>query len=92
MEEEERGMPLYEYYCKDCRTKFELLTTYTESEVDVECARCHGAHVRKLISVFARSRPAGGDLGGDFADASDDFGDAGEAGEGCCGGSCGCHD
>jgi putative FmdB family regulatory protein len=87
------GMPLYEYYCKDCRSKFELLTTYTESEVDVECARCHGANVRKLISVFARTRSANSGFGGDFAaDAGDDFGDDGEGSGGCCGGSCGCHD
>ncbi len=92
-------MPLYEYYCKDCQTKFELLTTYTESLVDVECARCHGSHVRKLISVFARTRPSTPGFGGDFADAGDDFGDDGEGGEegeggegGCCGGSCGCND
>ena len=36
-------MPIYEYYCKDCRDKFELLTTYTESEVDIECSKCHVA-------------------------------------------------
>ncbi len=84
-------MPLYEYYCKDCRTKFELLTTYVESEVNVECARCHGANVRKLVSVFARPRSSSASLEGDFADSGDDFGDEGEGG-GCCGGACGCHD
>jgi putative FmdB family regulatory protein len=89
------GMPLYEYFCKDCQTKFELLTTYTESEVDVECARCHGANVRKLISVFARTRSSSStsaSFDGDFADAGEDFGDDGDGGGGCCGGSCGCHD
>jgi putative FmdB family regulatory protein len=84
-------MPLYEYFCKNCRTKFELLTTYVESEVDVECARCHGSNVRKLISVFARTRSVSGGLDADFADAGEDFGDEGDGG-GCCGGACGCHD
>ena len=87
-------MPLYESYCKDCRAKFELLTTYVESDVDVECARCHGANVRKLLSVFARpSRGGDGDDFGDFSggdygdDGGDDFG-----GGGCsCGGACGCN-
>jgi putative FmdB family regulatory protein len=88
-----QGMPLYEYYCKDCQTKFELLMTYTESLVDVECARCHGANVRKLISVFARTRHSNASVGDDFADGGDDFGDEGEGSVGgCCGGSCGCHD
>lgn len=85
-------MPLYEYYCSDCRTKFELLTTYMESEVDVECARCHGSNVRKLISVFARTRSSGSRMDDDFAGDGDDFSDEGEGGGGCCGGSCGCHD
>jgi putative FmdB family regulatory protein len=84
-------MPLYEYYCKDCRGKFELLTTYTESEVDVECAKCHGTRVRKMFSVFAAPR-GGGD---DYGDVGD-FGDDGEYASGgscaCGGGGCGCHD
>jgi putative FmdB family regulatory protein len=95
-------MPLYEYYCKDCRGKFELLTTYTASEVDVECSKCHGTQVRKLFSVFAAPRKGGddfgsdlGDFGGDYGDG-DDFGDEGEYASGgscaCGGGSCGCHD
>ncbi|HEY7021265.1 MAG TPA: zinc ribbon domain-containing protein [Ktedonobacterales bacterium] len=89
-------MPIYEYYCKDCRDKFELLTTYTESEVDIECSKCHGANVRKLFSVFARTRGGGGDFGdsGDFGDGEDY--DDGEymSGGGCAcgGGACGCND
>lgn len=89
-------MPLYEYVCKDCRNKFELLTTYTASEVDVECVKCHGSNVRKLISVVAKPRASVSDsyldaFGGDFG-SEGDYGDEGEGGDGCCGGSCGCHD
>ena len=92
-------MPIYEYYCKDCRNKFELLTTYTDSEVGVECSKCHGANVRKLFSVFARTRGDGDDFGdgGDFGDDGGDFGDdEGEYMSGgncaCGGGACGCND
>jgi putative FmdB family regulatory protein len=89
-------MPIYEYYCKDCRNKFELLTTYTESEVDIECAKCHGSNVRKLFSVFARARGGGDDFGDSDFGGGDDFGDDGEymSGGGCAcgGGSCGCND
>jgi putative FmdB family regulatory protein len=90
-------MPIYEYYCKDCRNKFELLTTYTESEVDIECSQCHGSNVRKLFSVFARARGGGDDFGDDggYGDG-DDFGDEGEYMSGgscaCGGGACGCND
>jgi putative FmdB family regulatory protein len=89
-------MPVYEYYCKDCRNKFELLTTYTDSEVDIECSKCHGSNVRKLFSVFARARGGGDDFdGGDYGDG--DFGDdEGEYMSGgscaCGGGACGCND
>jgi putative FmdB family regulatory protein len=91
-------MPIYEYYCKDCRNKFELLTTYTESEVDIECSKCHGSNVRKLFSVFARARGAGDDFGdgGDFDDGGDYGDDDGEYMSGgscaCGGGVCGCND
>ena len=90
-------MPIYEYYCKDCRDKFELLTTYTESEVDIECSKCHGSNVRKLFSVFARTRGGGSDFGesGDFGDG-DGVDDEGEYMSGgsctCGGGACGCND
>jgi len=90
-------MPIYEYYCKDCRNKFELLTTYTESEVDIECSKCHGSNVRKLFSVFARARGGGDDFGdGDFDDGGDYGDDEGEYMSGgscaCGGGACGCND
>jgi putative FmdB family regulatory protein len=93
-------MPLYEYYCQDCRTKFELLTIYTASEVDVECAKCHGTHVRKLFSVFAAPRKSSGvssdDFGADFSsDLSSEYGegegdDFDDDGEYAGGGSCAC--
>lgn len=80
-------MPLYEYYCADCRSKFELLVSYAASEADdLVCAKCQGGHVRKLLSVFAA--PRGGSDGYE-ASGGDDFGGSGG---GCCGGACGCHD
>ena len=89
-------MPIYEYYCKDCRNKFELLTTYTDSEVDIECSKCHGSNVRKLFSVFARTRGGEGDFDdGDFGDGGDFGDDEGEYMSGgscaCGGGACGCN-
>ena len=85
-------MPLYEYYCSDCRGKFETLISYQASLGEIACVKCHGAHVRKLISVVARSR-GGADADG-FGDYSDDYGaDDGydASGSGCsCGGACSC--
>jgi putative FmdB family regulatory protein len=86
-------VPLYEYYCSECRSKFELLVSYEASEAeDIVCTRCHGGQVRKLISMFARPRAvAAGEVYGDYdyAEGGDD-----DYGASCsCGGSgCGCHD
>lgn len=86
-------MPLYEFYCSDCRAKFELLTSYAASQADIACTRCGKSEsVRKLISVVARVRPGGTD--GYDSYGSDDAGDDGESdfGGGCsCGGACSCH-
>lgn len=91
-------MPLYEYYCSDCQSKFELLVSYEASAADdIVCARCHGGRVRKLLSVFARPRAvAAGDGFGDY-DGYDDYSDTGADGDfgggcACGGGGCGCHD
>ncbi len=61
-------MPLYEFYCADCRSKFEVLTSYEASQAGMVCASCHGQNVRKLLSVFARPSHGGSD-GDDFVAA-----------------------
>lgn len=85
-------MPLYEFYCADCRGKFEVLTSYEASQGDMFCTTCSGRNVRRLLSVVARpARSGGGDDFGDFGgdDGGDDFGGGG--GCSCGGGGCGCH-
>lgn len=77
-------MPLYEYYCSDCRSKFELLVGHQHAD-DVVCTRCHGEQVRRLLSVFAMAGKIGKD--GEY----DDFDSSGEGGSCGCGGSCNCH-
>jgi putative FmdB family regulatory protein len=76
-------MPLYEYYCSDCKTKFELLVSHKHAD-DIVCMKCHSEKVRRLLSVFALQY-AGADEGA--------FDDAGTSMGGCaCGnGGCGCH-
>lgn len=77
-------MPLYEYYCSDCKSKFEMLVSHRYAD-DIVCMKCHSEKVRRLLSVFAR--PIGMSADGDY-----DFDDASAPGGSCdCGGSCGCH-
>ena len=82
-------MPIYEYYCSDCRSKFEVLTSYEASQGAMICANCQGTNVRKLLSVFARPVRSGGDDFGDFGESGDDGEDYG--GSCSCGGACNCN-
>ncbi|QBD80600.1 zinc ribbon domain-containing protein [Ktedonosporobacter rubrisoli] len=77
-------MPLYEYYCSDCKSKFELLVSHQHAD-DAVCMKCQSENVRRLLSVFAAQRSGSND------DTS--YGDLPPAigGCGCGGGSCGCH-
>nr|HET6905280.1 zinc ribbon domain-containing protein [Ktedonobacteraceae bacterium] len=75
-------MPLYEYYCSDCRAKFELLVSHQHAD-DVVCMKCHSEKVRRLLSVFATSRSDGEEA---------DYDEAPTMGGCSCGsGSCGCN-
>jgi putative FmdB family regulatory protein len=76
-------MPLYEYYCSDCKSKFELLVSHQYAD-DIVCKKCHGVKVRRLLSVFARTS------GGSEDSAYDDMG-ASMGSCGCGNGGCGCH-
>lgn len=83
-------MPLYEYYCADCRGKFEVLTSYERSLDEMACTTCEGTNVRKLLSVVAR--PSRGESDGDWGNfGGDDFEGEDVSGGGCgCGGACSC--
>jgi putative FmdB family regulatory protein len=77
-------MPLYEYYCSDCRSKFELLVSHQHAD-DIVCMKCHSEKVRRLLSVFVS--PHGGDDDGNYEElSSSSMGSCG-----CGGGSCGCN-
>jgi putative FmdB family regulatory protein len=75
-------MPLYEYYCSDCKSKFELLVHHKHAD-DIVCMKCQSDNIRRLLSVFALSH----------TDGDDSFDSLPTAGGSCgCGdGSCGCH-
>jgi putative FmdB family regulatory protein len=78
-------MPLYEYYCSDCKAKFELLVSHKYAD-DVVCAKCHSERVRRLLSVFATRSGDGEDTVGEYDAAAPSMGNCA-----CGGGGCGCH-
>lgn len=46
-------MPVYEYRCKECGEKFEKLVRFSTSTSEIECPKCSGRKVDKLISAFS---------------------------------------
>ena len=75
-------MPLYEYYCADCQTKFDALRPMNKADAAIQCKNCESMRTSRALSLFAtfskshsepQSVPSGSGFGG-----------------GCCGGACGC--
>ena len=71
-------MPLYEYYCRGCDSKFEKLRQMSAADQPAECPSGHGGAMR-TVSVFATfSKGTGGET-------------MPVTGGGCaCGGACAC--
>jgi site-specific DNA recombinase len=81
----------HEYYCRDCNARFEVLTSYQKADADLICQECRGPHVRRLLSMVAKTRKDG-NAGYEFRGESDFAGDGDFGGGSCgCGGNCGCH-
>lgn len=56
-------MPLYEYACGECKTKFELLRTFSRADDPAACPSCGAERGRRLLSVFASfSRGEAGEM------------------------------
>ncbi len=46
-------MPIYEYTCRKCETKFEKLVRSMEDGPAVQCPECGSKQTEKALSVFA---------------------------------------
>lgn len=48
-------MPIYEYYCADCRKRVSVFfrTFAAASDDAARCPRCEGSHLRRLVSRVA---------------------------------------
>jgi len=51
-------MPIYEYRCQDCQTRFERLVLRAADAGEVTCPACGQKRVSQELSVFAA--PSGG--------------------------------
>ncbi|HXJ37894.1 MAG TPA: zinc ribbon domain-containing protein [Bryobacteraceae bacterium] len=46
-------MPIYEYLCESCDTKFEKLVRRAEDVLESGCPKCGQKHLRQEYSTFA---------------------------------------
>ena len=78
-------MPMYEYYCQECSTRFEQLRPLSAADTVVECPSCHYPRVQRVISLvaaIARSSDTSAPTIGDVPITS--------MGSCCSGGGCSC--
>ncbi len=45
-------MPIYEYLCKDCGVRFEILRSIKDADTPIHCESCQGEHTQRTLSVF----------------------------------------
>ncbi len=48
-------MPIYEYKCDNCETKYDMFHKSTVRHEDIMCPKCGSDKQRKLFSAFATS-------------------------------------
>jgi len=45
-------MPIYEYICKDCGARFEMIRSIKDADNSIPCKSCHGDQTQRALSVF----------------------------------------
>ncbi|MFC2003693.1 zinc ribbon domain-containing protein [Chloroflexota bacterium] len=52
-------MPIYEYECKKCGGRFELLRSIKDNDNDIRCPKCGKDSPKRLLSSFGTTSSAG---------------------------------
>jgi putative FmdB family regulatory protein len=60
---EEIWMPIYEYTCKKCANKFELLRRFSDT-AEVTCPKCGSIEVERKVSAFTCGSSGAGSRSG----------------------------
>ncbi|MBN1638628.1 MAG: zinc ribbon domain-containing protein [Ignavibacteriales bacterium] len=53
-------MPVFEYQCKECSTKFEILHKSSVNQEEIICPKCNSRNAKKLFSTFSASMETSG--------------------------------
>ena len=46
-------MPMYEYRCRKCDQRFEMLRRMADTDDDLACPECRSDEVERLLSAFS---------------------------------------
>ena len=46
-------MPLYEYKCSDCETRFDALRAMADADAPIVCPKCGSESTGRMISLFS---------------------------------------
>jgi putative FmdB family regulatory protein len=79
-------MPLFEYKCEDCNTKYEVLHKSSTNLSEVTCPNCNSTKSKKLLSTFSASL---NESSGSNYDSACESGSCGLPSGGCSSGLCG---
>jgi putative FmdB family regulatory protein len=78
-------MPIFEYRCRECGTKYEVLHKSSENQSEIICPNCKSSNNKKLLSTFSASTGESSYSGGSCATGNCDI----PSGGGCASGLCG---
>ena len=48
-------MPVYEYYCSKCRTRFEAMRSMRDADAPIACEQCGNKKAARVLSMFNAS-------------------------------------
>jgi putative FmdB family regulatory protein len=78
-------MPVYEYFCRNCNSRYEKLRPIRESDTPATCPSCSEQNSVRTLSVFIVHNSTGDARSASMSDYSSAYGG------GCaCGGACSC--
>ncbi|MFZ0456682.1 MAG: zinc ribbon domain-containing protein [Ignavibacteriaceae bacterium] len=78
-------MPIFEYKCRECGTKYEVLHKSSENQNDIICPKCSSSNNKKLLSTFSASMGDSGYSGNSCATGNCDVPSSGGCASGFCG-------
>ena len=78
-------MPIFEYRCQECGTKYEVLHKSSENQNDIICPKCSSSNNKKLLSTFSSSMGDSGFSESSCATGNCDVPSSGGCASGLCG-------